>query len=140
MKTSRVFAAVLSMVLGTASLNAATPCDEHTRGKLAKAERNYVDCLSSDNYGVVESGLALVAQMKLRYPEIAFSRLNREVGRLVLEGSTPVIRYKAAIVSAVLNNPALFAAEGESQIDDGELLLYALASKLQAELASNVER
>ncbi len=140
MKANRILLAALTAVLATATLNAATPGSGQKAGKLAQAERNYAACLASENHGVVESGLAQIAQMKLRYPDAEFARLTKEVGRLVAEGNTPAIRYKAAIVAAVLDNPALFDAEAANATQNAEMLLSAIASRLQSEFVTYADR
>lgn len=140
MKANNSVVAIVVSMLAAATLNAATPQDHTDAAKLAKAERNYVACLGSENHGVVESGLAMIAQMKLRYPEVEFARLNKEVARLVTKGTTPAIRYKAAIVAAVLNNPGLFAADKDIALENADNLLSAVASKLQREFVIYADR
>lgn len=72
-----------------------------------RAVDNYVACLKSDNCGVVESALAHVVKLRIAFPNESFTDVSREVTRLAASGSTPYIRFKAALTRQVFENTDL---------------------------------
>lgn len=145
MKPHRNVLAVLSVVFVATTLHAATPNGEsadadRSRVDIKKVERNYSACLHSDNTGVVESALSQIAHMQLRYPDVTFATLSKEVAQLVIDGETPAIRFKAAIVAAVLNNPTMFSAEAARFTSDADELLAAVAARLHSEFINYTQR
>lgn len=78
---------------------------------LKRFEKPYVVCLRHAVPGVVESALRDVVLIRLAQPGAPCERIQEEVHRLAADGATPVIRYKAALASLVLENPAMFAVD-----------------------------
>jgi len=99
---------------------------------LMKAERNYLICLDSPNDGVLESGLAHIAMMKILFPASAFPALEQKVAEVSVVGRTSTIRYKAYLTSAIFENPTAFAMEATAGYEDGEQLFLSIAARMQA--------
>jgi hypothetical protein len=104
---------------------------------IERVDISYAIALSEDNNGINESALAIAAMVKLDIPAENFSKIKREVDRLVTNGATPVIRYKAYLVEAVFANPAMFKEEGSRQYDDRDVLFSALAGRMTKVLLSS---
>jgi hypothetical protein len=102
-----------------------------------RVDKSYAFALSSDNNGISESALAVVAMVKLDLPAEKFSMIKKEIDHLVTNGATPVIRYKAYLVEAVFANPAMFKEEGSRQYDDRDVLFSALAGRMTKVLLSS---
>ena len=102
--------------------------------KVDKAAKNYLVTLDMENEGVVESGLAQVAALKLALPATAFTPLKDKVADLAASGRTPTIRYKAYVTLMVFDNPAMFNEECCSNYSDGDQLFVALSKRIQETL------
>jgi hypothetical protein len=90
-----------------------------------------------DNDGINESALAVVAMVKLDLPADEFSMIKGEIDRLVTNGATPMIRYRAYLVKAVFANPAMFKEEAARQYSDRDEFFSALAGKMAKVLLSS---
>ncbi|MDX9758022.1 MAG: hypothetical protein RBU27_02580 [Bacteroidota bacterium] len=102
--------------------------------RLADAECNYVSGLCAENHGLVESSLSFAVQLRLRYPDRSFTALERAVDRLVLDGATPGIRYKAMLASTVFAAPRLIDTHVTDGIGDGDELFAAISAQLGRKL------
>lgn len=136
MKTATVLLAGL-MMLATGGVKAQpyfSPRSSHEKADLGKVVKYYLECLKSTNEGVIESGLAHVARMKLYYPERDFQALEKQVAVLTTEGPTAGLRYRAYLVGTLFTNPSQFAAISGSDYDGPEELFSAIARNLQTTL------
>ena len=104
---------------------------------LAAAEKGYCACLKSENEGVIESGLAHVAMLKLVFPSNEFKGLCRQVEKVAMNSRSLEMRYKAYLVSTLLQNPGLFTNEANNHFESPDELFGALASRMQQIVASN---
>ena len=93
--------------------------------------------MSMVNDGINESALAVVAMVKLDLPADEFSMIKGEIDRLVTNGATPMIRYRAYLVKAVFANPAMFKEEAARQYSDRDEFFSALAGKMAKVLLSS---
>lgn len=139
MKTGTCASIVAALVLttGVQRLNAQSYFSDvvsYQAADLKKAEKNYLACLDSPNDGVLESGLAHIAMMKILFAASAFPALEQKVVELSVAGRTPTIRYKAYLTSAVFQNPMAFAFEATAGYEDKEQLFKSIAARMQAEL------
>ncbi len=101
---------------------------------LTNAVKNYQACLSSENNGVLESGIAQVIRFRILYPGRDMTVLHRTIDDLTITGSTPEVRYMAYLAGAVFDNPGLIA-DGQRVKDLGNEHLFALiADRLQETL------
>jgi hypothetical protein len=103
-----------------------------------RVDKSYAISLSSDNNGLNESALAVVAMVKLDLPAEQFSRIKEEIDRLVTNGATPVIRYKAYLAEAVFANPAMFKDVAARQYTNRDAFFGALAEKMTKTLLSSI--
>lgn len=119
----------------TTRIDAGTPCLGNSDGsRLADAERNYAAGLLSTNHGLVESSLSYAMQLRLRYPDHPFPTLEQAVDRLVLEGPTAGIRYKAMLASTVFAAPRLIDTRATDGIADCEQLFAEISAQLERKL------
>src|SRR6185369_532484 len=98
---------------------------------LSGAGQNFAAALQSENDGAVESALALVARLKLSLPERRFVMIESECVRLITNGQTESIRYKAYLVLNLLGHPRMFATEARTSYPDANEMFTALANRLQ---------
>jgi hypothetical protein len=102
-----------------------------------RIDKNYAVAMSMVNDGINESALAVVAMVKLDLPADEFSMIKGEIDRLVTNGATPMIRYRAFLVKAVFANPAMFKEEAARQYSDRDEFFSALAGKMAKVLLSS---
>lgn len=140
MKT-RKLVVVAMMLAGISAGASAQSCFSSTtvEGPALKAKivQNYLACLASANEGTVESALAHIAALKLSNPRIDLSGFDDAVTRLSRKGSTPLIRYKAYLTGAVLDNVALFANESRKAYTEADEMLLAVSSRLSQAVLSD---
>ena len=140
MKTRNLVLAGLMLAGITAGSNAqshfsSTPVNGSAQK--ARIVRNYLACLESANEGTVESALAHIAALKLSNPRIDLSGFDDAVTRLSRKGSTPLIRYKAYLTGAVLDNVALFANESRKAYTEADEMFLAVSSRLSQTVLSD---
>jgi len=102
-----------------------------------RIDKSYAVSLSADHNGLNESALAVVTMVKLDLPADEFPRIKDEIDRLVTEGKTPAIRYKAYLAKAVFANPAMFQEEAAHQYRDRDIFFSALAGRMTKVLLSS---
>ena len=103
-----------------------------------RIDKNYAVAMSMVNDGINESALAVVAMVKLDLPADEFSMIKGEIDRLVTNGATPMIRYRAYLVKAVFANPAMFKEEATHQYSDRDAFFSAIAERLTKTLLSSI--
>jgi hypothetical protein len=103
-----------------------------------RLDKSYAVSLSDDNIGLNESALAVVAMVKLDLPTEEFSMIKGEIDRLVTNGATPVIRYKAYLTKAVFANPAMFKDVAAHQYTNRDVFFSAIAEKMTKTLLSSI--
>ncbi len=102
-----------------------------------RLDKTYAAALSSKHNGFIESALAIVTMIKLDIPADEFPAIKDEIESLVVNGTTPVIRYKAYLAEAVFANPAMFKAEATRQYSDRDAFFSALAERMSKTLLSS---
>lgn len=102
--------------------------------RLTEAEANYANGLASDNDGLVESSLYYALQLRLMYPERDFSRLEKAVDKLVANGRTTAIKYKALLASTVFASPSIIDHGSVEAIADNDRLFSVVANQLESKL------
>jgi len=103
-----------------------------------RVDKDYAISLSADNNGLNESALAVVTMVKLDCPADDFSKIKVEIDRLVMNGATPVIRYKAYLAEAVYDNPAMFNDVAARQYTNRDAFFSAVAEKMIKTLLSSI--
>jgi hypothetical protein len=96
-----------------------------------KAPQNYLKALKSGNPGLVESTLFHVVKFKLFYPGQDTQKLEKQAGRLVTEGGTRTIRYKAYLACEFLKNEDLLVNIEKEDYKDGDIFFKMLADELE---------
>ena len=97
---------------------------------IGQAEKGYIDCLKSDNDGVVESALAHVAMIKLALPARGFKEVELQIARLVKNAATPELRYKAYVTLVVMQHPEIFGSVAQGDYRGSDELFGAMSSRL----------
>ncbi len=133
MKTYKLAAAALTLLmLGTASAQtefAERAC--YQKANLERGVKNLEANLQSSNEGVLESSLALVARIKLIYPERSMASIEKEVSELSVSGPNDRIRYKAYLVYHLFSNPEMYSIESGKDFRNSDEMFTALAKRLQ---------
>lgn len=99
-------------------------------------EKSYLQCLMSDNDGVVESALGHVTQMKLCLVDQEFPAIEEMVNNLLVSGRTPAVRAKAHLASLVYRSPEIFMAERTRDFRTPRELFATLAERVSKTLLS----
>lgn len=81
--------------------------------RLEQAVNNYLEALTSDNNGLVESAIFNSLMLKIKYPEANIRPIEDTLADLVVKGDSHVIRYKAYLGLTFLNNRDEFAGADE---------------------------
>ena len=88
--------------------------DEHsplaigwTKAKVEKAQAGLLQGLQSNCAGVVESAIFQIVKIKIDLRESDLAGFQKQISRLIVEGETPEVRYKAYIAHFFLDNPNL---------------------------------
>jgi hypothetical protein len=106
--------------------------------KLAdRLERSLLHGLSSDVYGIIESSLFNVVEFKIAYPEFSSERVERQISKIVSEGSSHSLRYKAYLTLTYMRNQSDFnSPETLAEMldsNDRNKIFYFLQSEIQDE-------
>lgn len=121
MKTlSLLFVALLSVGLAAQSPE-----------NVKNAPKNFEKALKSGNAGLVESAIFHSLKFMIFYPEQDVAKLKKQITRLVKEGETRNIRYKAYLASQFLNNPDLLATIEKADYKDADEFFKMLGDTLQ---------
>jgi hypothetical protein len=129
----------LAMMLAVTASNAQSMTTDHAYfsdatkfepALIAQAEKGYVNCLKSDNAGVVESALGHVAMMKLALPARGFKDVESQIARLVKNAATPELRYKAYLTLVVMQHPEIFGSIGQTDYNGYDELFGKVSSRL----------
>jgi hypothetical protein len=135
---------IIPLLLAFTSILPAQPADSDnstipilgrsTIERLTEAEANYANGLASDNDGLVESSLYYALQMRLTFPERDFTRLEKAVDKLVANGRSVGIRYKALLASTVFAAPGIIDRGSVEDIADSDRLFSVVANQLESKL------
>lgn len=102
--------------------------------RLAYAQKNMALGLRSENPGVVESTMMLVAKMKMIYPSVSIAALLPIIDSIVVAGASPSLRYKAYLVSNICSLPSWFAADRSLETLQPDLFYNSAALRLQQKM------
>ena len=102
----------------------------------AKIVQNYLACLSSVNEGTVESAMAQIAWLQLSNPNVDLAALKSQIDDLARKGSTPLIRYKAYLTGAVLDDVMLFQDVSRGSYNEPDEMYLAVSSRLSQTVLS----
>lgn len=138
-KKQMVLAMLMTGAVSTfASAQSFYPADQkYTSAEKVRVDKTYAPMLDSPCNGIVESSLAIVTMVKMDLPSDEFTRIKDEIDRLSLNGSTPVIRYKAYLAEAVFSNPTMFKEETGRSYANDDALFSALAQRMTTSLLSS---
>jgi hypothetical protein len=107
------------------------------RADLQNIEKRYMECLTCGNNGVVESALAHIALVKMYRPDAEIPALQARVRSLAVAGCTPVIRYKAQLVSLLFDYPSVFAGARVPGYSSSEEMFASLAQRMRETLLTD---
>jgi len=97
---------------------------------IENAPENYLHALKSENSGVVESAIFHSLKFKIFYPEQNIARLDREISKLIKEGKTASIRYKAFLVTQCINCEELLTKIEKEDYKDADKFFTLIAQKV----------
>lgn len=106
-----------------AAQDSAAVTDLNEKELFNRLERGLVHNLKSDVKGVIESSLYNAISYKIEYPEFDSEKVKEIISRIVLEGESHSLRYKAYLTLAYYKTPSKF--------DSPETLLSLLDYKHQ---------
>ncbi len=138
------FTLAAGLILATASTMGQTPAPNATdvrpyisstvdygTVKMPQVKKNFLWTLHSDNDGVLESCLGLVAQARIMLPQEDMKDIEATIGQLTTTGRTPVIRYKAFLASQAFASPEAFRDIVMADYESSDQFFTALAGRLQ---------
>ena len=105
-----------------------------TEKAIENAPANYLKALKSDNDGVVESALFHSMKYKLYYPEQNTAKLEREIEKLVENGNSDAIRYKAFLADEFMQNNTLMNKIEKADYKDAGEFFKMLGKELNEHL------
>jgi hypothetical protein len=137
MKTQTILAIGLALMATTttrAQQNESldTSARQQATGHIFNFDRvrvNYLKCLSADNPGVVESALGHVTYMRIVFPKLDLTDIQKRISDLSKQGMTPTIRSKALLALQVFADPLSYQNAIASKNGNGDGLLEVLASR-----------
>lgn len=97
---------------------------------IENAPDNYLQALRAENGGVVESAIFHSLKFKLFYPEQNTDKLDRELSKLIKEGNTASIRYKAFLVTQCINCEELLTKIEKEDYKDADKFFTLIAQKV----------
>ena len=103
----------------------------YTTANVPRVKKNFLWTLQSDNDGVMESGIAHVAQMRIMLPDEDMKEFDATLNQLAINGRTQAIRYKAYLTTQVFASPAPFRHVAEVSYASGDEFFTAIATRLQ---------
>jgi hypothetical protein len=123
MKALKIVTAVSFLLMASIAVASEVPADnsaatdstavanaENEKALFDRLEKGLIHNLNSDVKGVVESSLYNAVNYKIAYPEFNSERVNEILARIVNEGETHSLRYKAYLSLAYYKNPDRFGS------------------------------
>ena len=95
---------------------------------------NYAKALKSDNDGMVESAIFHSMKYKLYHPEQNISVVEKQIEKLVDNGKSQAIRYKAYLASEFMQNETLMSRIKKADYKDAEEFFKMLSEELSTNL------
>lgn len=137
---------MMMSIAATILLASAAPAQEPDRGYFPAADTytragdqqvllHYVQALSSDNPGVVESGLAHLAMMKLQLPGLDYGAAERKTGELARTAASIETRYKAFLVKTLLDEYQMFGQVAAARHTSADEFFSTLSGCMSAAIA-----
>ncbi len=138
MKVLRIFtlAIVISTLALSSTLFAATSGTD--KKKVEQTVNNFIVAMNCENTGVVESAILISMELKSRYPEFNFEKVEDKLSSLAIDGDTPLIRYRAQLARLFYSNYSLFSDMKFEDKEYPEKTFRAIIDRLEnINLASN---
>jgi hypothetical protein len=110
------------------------PHVRYVQADLPRLEKAYIYALEFPLEGIVESTLREVARVKIANLSWEADGLVERLDEISREGATPSVRYKASLVKALFETPALFASETGRDFRTPSQLYHAVAHRLETDL------
>lgn len=132
MKITGVFIIILN-IFAASSINAQEVQLKYPtiESKIAFGKRNILLGLRSENVGLIEASLLLMAKIKLDFPETNTSDVQPVLDSLALMGSSSVLRYKSYLTSNICTNPEWFSMENMLRTTETEGFFLSASQQLQ---------
>lgn len=101
-----------------------------------RSMKNYIAGLQSDNQGVAESCLMIVAKMKIEHPDWNTASFEKAVKNMIVSKSNTANRYKLYLTSYILENPAAMKDVNFNGCEECDQFFLIAATKINQDLAS----
>jgi hypothetical protein len=108
-----------------------------TEKTVESAPANYIKALKSDNDGMVESAIFHSLKYKLYYPEQNTSDLEKQIEKLVENGKSNEIRYKAFLANEFMHNDTLMKGIQKADYKDAAEFFKMLGEQLNEHLLAS---
>jgi len=102
--------------------------------KVEAAKKNLMVALHSENKGLVEAAVRMIARIKLRIPSTDVTRLQAELDEISITHPSPAVRYKAYIASNICSDPEWYAQETRIVGADENQFFIIAANRLHQKL------
>ncbi|MCK9410430.1 MAG: hypothetical protein M0R68_14980 [Bacteroidetes bacterium] len=99
--------------------------------RIAYAQKNMIVGLHSDNPGVVESTMMIVAKMKMIYLFVKIPVILSVIDSIATAHTSASLRYKAFLVANICADPAWFAQKHILETSETDLFYNSAAKHLQ---------
>ena len=137
MKT-RIAMMAVTAIMAIQFIAAGEPAKRFTSDEkiISYATKNLLVALRTTNSGVIEAGMRVTAQMKMRYPAADVSELVTVLNKIWKNNPSGTIRYKAYITMSICENPEWYSADIKVATADDLTFFRAASSRLQEQLLS----
>lgn len=127
---------ITSFVVGFTLISCLSASARPPDSKIKEVIERYTRSLRHENVGVVGTTIFNLMQVKMLYPEADLTKAVRDLNRLIVDGETAAVRYKAFLATNYFENADWFALmEGKRQ-DEMEHVFSVLSQKVNSQLLS----
>lgn len=137
MKTRIAFAAITIMiVVAQIFAQEVQPAKKFTtkEARYTFAKKNVMLGLHSNNNGVIESAMMLIAKIKMSEPSLKVTELQYVLDSLSVAHPSGAMRYKAFLTSNICSNPEWYSQENTAQTNEPEAFFIAVSQSLQKKM------
>jgi hypothetical protein len=96
-----------------------------------KIEKTYLNCLNSDNQGVVEAAIGMVTYIRVAFPNRKMTEIREKLFDLASSGVSHSVRSKAFVAMQVFADPMAYGKLLDSNGTDGTWNFDDIASKFR---------
>lgn len=132
--TIAALASVVIFALNVANGQNSLPKHATLEQKAEFAKKNLMIGLHSENAGLLESSIKLIAIIKIRVPSVDLTELQGELEKLSVTHPSATVRYKAYLAASVCSDCEWFAQDNSLVTTDDDQFFIGVAQRLQQKL------